>query len=925
MLAAFLHAGTRIFGLSHGVLCKPLYYREYAHRITPLPVSASLTRKLRQAEERLRSGDAAGAEWLCEEVLQRAPRNPDALCLLGLTRLATGRAGDAVPPLQQAVSASPDHGAALEHLGLAHLLLGQFAQAESVLRDAAALRAAPASVFMRLGAAMLHQGRPAEALPALQRAVALDPQSAECHLNLGQALARTGDPAAARVEFETVLRLDPGHADAQFNLGVICLERGELDGARQWFERVLAQSPEHADALVNLGVVLQRQSHLDQAAACLRKALALDPGNAAAGNNLARTLALQGKLEPAREQYLTALRAAPGFTAAHEGLASVCLALGRVGEAIGHLRATLQAEPDNRDALSALAGALFEAGQLDEAEAAARRVCGSLSPPEMVDKPIPPFIPPLPSQSLIPALLPSGEGGLEPSSLPPGEREGVRAGGEGVRDERREPSTQSSRDPSAAVSYATLANVCIVRGELDRAIAALESGYAQTGGSSLLGMLAYQFRQACDWTKWQAAWDKMAPEIERSGALGSPFWLLCEPTAAQQQLAYTRRWAESRFRSITPGSHGAGIAPRRHPRRRIGYLSSDLQEHAAAYLIAEVLELHDRERFEVFAYSHGPDDQGAMRRRLRAACEHFIDIAWEPDDVAAERIRADELDVLVDLKGYTAGDRLTIMARRPCDAQVTWLGYPGTTGAAFIDYLIADAFIIPPERESAYSERVVCLPHCYQPNDRKRVVAETLPRADYGIPDRAFVFCCFNQTYKITPDVFAVWMRLLRNVPGSVLWLVESNRWAKRNLIETAQTHGVAAERLVFAPRLPYAEHLARYRVADLALDTFPYTSHTILSDALWCGCPTVGLCGETFASRVSGTLLTAAGMPDLVTYTLSDYEQFAFRLATEPSLLRELRARVAQARDGSPLFDSTAFTRDLERLYFGLANHAMS
>ncbi|MBI2295002.1 MAG: tetratricopeptide repeat protein, partial [Betaproteobacteria bacterium] len=681
-------------------------------------MSASLSRKLKQAHDRLRNGDPAGAEFLCEEVLQRAPRNPDALCLLGLTRLATGRAGDAVPPLQQAVAASPDHGAALEHLGLAYLHLGRFAQAESVLRDAAALRAAPASAFMRLGAAMLHQGRPAEALPVLRRAVTLDPQGTECRLNLGQALARTGDPAGARVEFETVLRIDPGHADALFNLGVICLERGELDGARQWFERVLARSPGYADALVNLGIVLQKQSHLDEAAACLRKALALDPANAAAGNNLARTLALQGRLEAAREQYLAALRAAPGFAPAHEGLASVCLALGRVGEAISHLRATLQAEPDNPDALPALAKALFEVGQLDEAEAAGRRAC--------------------------------------------------------------------ALDPSAAAAYGSLANIHIVRGELDRAIATLESGYAQTGASNLLGMLAYQLRQACDWTQWQAAWDKMAPEIERSGALGSPFWLLCEPTTAQQQLAYTRRWAEARFNSVTSGSRGAEIARRQHPRLRIGYLSSDLQDHAAAYLIAEVFEKHDRERFEVFAYSHGPDDQGAMRRRLRAACEHFIDIAWEPDDVAAERIRSDALDILVDLKGYTAGDRLTIMARRPCDVQVTWLGYPGTTGAAFIDYLIADAFIIPPEQESAYSERIVRLPHCYQPNDRKRVAAEPLPRADYGIPDRAFVFCCFNQTYKITPDVFAVWMRLLRNVPDSVLWLVESNRWAKRNLVEAA-------------------------------------------------------------------------------------------------------------------------------------------
>jgi protein O-GlcNAc transferase len=261
------------------------------------------------------------------------------------------------------------------------------------------------------------------------------------------------------------------------------------------------------------------------------------------------------------------------------------------------------------------------------------------------------------------------------------------------------------------------------------------------------------------------------------------------------------------------------------------------------------------------------------------------------------------------------------MAQRPCKVQVTWLGYPGTTGAAFMDYLIADAFIIPPGDESAYSERIVRMPHCYQPNDRKRVIADALPRADYGLPEHAFVYCCFNQAYKITPEVFAVWMRLLHAQADSVLWLVESDGLAKHNLVEAARAQGVDAARLVFAPRVPYAQHLARYRVADLALDTFPYTSHTILSDALWCGCPAVGLCGRTFAARVSGSILTAAGLADLITNTLPEYEQLATQLAAQPEVLREVRNRVAQARDHSALFDSTAFTRSLEAIYTSLAS----
>lgn len=784
-------------------------------------MSASALQKLKQARERLENGDVAGSQFLCEQILLRAPRNPDALCLLAMSHIMNSRPAEAVPLLGQAISSDPRHGMALEHLGLAHLLLNQFADAERVLRRAAALSGAPASVPMRLGVSLLHQQKHEEAVRQLQRALALDPQSTDCHLNLGQALAQMGDAAGARDHFHAVLRLDPGHVDAAFNLGVLALQREELEEACRWFEQALMWSPRYVDAMANLGIVLQRL----------------------------------GRLEQARDQYLAALGIVPEFSPAREGMAFVCLASGRPGEAIDHLRAMLQAEPENGSALSALTGALFEVGQLDEAEAVAERVC--------------------------------------------------------------------ELDPADAAAYATRANVCIVRGQLDRAIEILESGYDRTHASSLLGMLTYQLRQACAWEKWQAAWDKMAPEVERSSALGSPFWLLCEPTTAHQQLTYTRVWAASRFKPVSVAARNPSVAARPQSRLRVGYLSSDLQEHAAAYLIAEVLELHDRERFEVFAYSHGPDDRGAMRPRLRAACEHFIDIAWEPDDVAAERIRCDQLDILVDLKGYTAGDRLTIMARRPCDVQVTWLGYPGTTGASFMDYLIADAFIIPPGQESAYSERIVRMPHCYQPNDRKRPIGEPRSRSEYGIPENAFVFCCFNQTYKITPDVFAVWMRLLKNVPGSVLWLVESNRWAKQELVKRAEAQGVEAERLVFASRVPYAAHLARYRVADLALDTFPYTSHTILSDALWCGCPTVGLCGETFAARVSGSLLTAAGMPDLVTDSLADYEALAYRLATDPLYRREIRARVAQARDHAPLFDSTQFTRDLERIYTTLVNHA--
>ncbi len=813
-------------------------------------MSASLIRKLKQAQERLHDGDLAGAQFLCQELLQHAPRNPDALSLLAVTHLMTGRARAAVPILEQALAAAPRHGAALENLGLAHLMLGEFPAAERALRSASALPGAPASVWMRLGVSILNQARYAEAVQALQRALALEPDNADIHLNLGQALGQSGDTAAARQHFDTVLRLAPGHVDAMFNAGVICLDHDQLDDARQWFKRAIAQSPQHADALVNLGIVHERQQRLDEAIACFRRALELNPALAQARNNLAHALARQGKHEDAREHYLATLKLAPDMILAHEGLAAACLALGRFKEAITHLREVLRVEPESFGALTGLAEALFQAGELGEAESTAQRA--------------------------------------------------------------------NTLGPAAVEPYRVLADIYSARGELDRAVTLLESGFERTSAGGLLGSLTFMLRRLCEWEQWRSAWSKLSGVLEGSPELVSPFSLLCEPVTAEQQLTHARHWSAARFGGAAPRRSARSATP--HERLRIGYLSSDFHEHATAYLLAEVLELHERARFEIYAYSYGPEDNSALRTRLRAACEHFIDIARDPDDLAAARIKDDELDILVDLKGYTLGARTAILARRPCPLQVSWLGYPGTMGADFIDGLIADPFIVPPGRESAYSECVLRLPHCYQPNDRKREVAAPPARTDYGLPEQGFVFCCFNQAYKITPEVFACWMRLLQSVPGSVLWLLEDNRWATANLTHVARAHGIAPARLHFAPRLPLAQHLARYRVADLALDTFPYTSHTTASDALWADCLLVGLCGETFASRVSGSILAACGLPELVTHTLEDYARLALRFASDRPFRDELRARLVSTKARAPLFDAAAFTRDLENLYRDLA-----
>jgi predicted O-linked N-acetylglucosamine transferase (SPINDLY family) len=355
-------------------------------------------------------------------------------------------------------------------------------------------------------------------------------------------------------------------------------------------------------------------------------------------------------------------------------------------------------------------------------------------------------------------------------------------------------------------------------------------------------------------------------------------------------------------------------------RLRVGYLSSDFYDHATAYLMAELVERHDRDRFEVYGYSYGADPGGDMRARLVSAFERFTDIDALAHRDAAARIRADDIDILVDLKGHTHRARPKILAFRPAPVQVNYLGYPGTMGAPFIDYIIADDFIVPRDRQMLFAEKLAYLPDCYQPNDTQRDIAATPSRVECGLPAQGFVFCGFNNSFKITPAFFAIWMRLLQQVPGSVLWLLESNALVRRNLTAAAVTAGVDPARLVFAPILPHGQHLARHRVADLFLDTLPCNAHTTASDALWAGLPVLTCVGETFAGRVAGSIVRAAGLPELVTTSPRDYEALALKLAHEPARLNDIRSRLGAGRENLPLFDMAKRTRDLESIYARMA-----
>ena len=350
-----------------------------------------------------------------------------------------------------------------------------------------------------------------------------------------------------------------------------------------------------------------------------------------------------------------------------------------------------------------------------------------------------------------------------------------------------------------------------------------------------------------------------------------------------------------------------------HKKIRIGYCSGDFCLHPVSLLTVELFELHDREQFEVYGYCWSPLDGSPMRQRVIDAMDHFTRIDQMSDEAAAQKIRADEIDILVDLQGQTAGARANILSYRPAPIQITYLGLPATTGLPSIDYVIADRFLIPEDEAVHYSERPLYMPDIYQVSDRKRPVGVKPSRLDCKLPEDGFVFCSFNNNYKFTPEVFDVWMRILKRVPGSVLWLLGDNQWSQANLLKEAKARGVDPDCLIFAPRVSPENYLARYQAADLFLDSFPFNAGTTANDALWMGLPLLTLTGRSFASRMAGALLTAAGLESLITYNLKDYEEKAVALAKQPDEMARLRAHLQDVHSGGVLFDTPRFVRNLE------------
>jgi predicted O-linked N-acetylglucosamine transferase (SPINDLY family) len=435
------------------------------------------------------------------------------------------------------------------------------------------------------------------------------------------------------------------------------------------------------------------------------------------------------------------------------------------------------------------------------------------------------------------------------------------------------------------------------------------------GHRDAFGYLAGCLLQLCDWARTEGLKEELEERVRLNRSLVAPLTFL----GFSGDPAAQRRCAENYLRDRIPRQPAPlwSGTPYHHDKIRVAYVSADFHQHATAQLIAGLFERHDRDKFEIIAASLGEDDASPMRARLVRGFDRFHDMRGKSDLDIARFLRSMEVDIAVDLKGHTQGSRPEIFSHRFAPVQVSYLGYPGTSGAEFMDYILADAVVAPQEQQAFFSEKIVYLPATYQPNDPARPIADIAPtRGDFGLPAEGFVFCCFNNSWKITPALFDAWMRLLTSVKGSVLWLLQTGEGAQKNLTAAAAARGVDPARLVFAPRLPPDRHLARHRLADLFLDTLPCNAHTTASDALWSGLPIVTCLGASFAGRVAASLLCAAGLPELVAPDLAEYEKLALDLARNPARLADLKNRLAAGRNSCPLFDVDSLCRSIEQAF---------
>jgi predicted O-linked N-acetylglucosamine transferase (SPINDLY family) len=712
-----------------------------------------------------------------------------------------------------------------------------------------------------------------------------------------------------------VLNVSPRHPDALHLAGVIELQQGRAAAALELFARAIkindrdpAYFCHHGDACADL-------DRFESAIRSYDRAIALRPDYAEAYANRGYALAAIRNYAAAVASYDRATEIEPDFAIAWCDRGNPLRSLGRAEDALASYDRALALRPDMAVAWNNRGSALLDLERCQDAIISFDRALALR--PGIADVWCNRGI----SQAKIGLRTAALESFERTLALRPDHAEAWANRGLVLFEMGRAAEALSccdravSSQPDFALGWYNRGTVLSFLGPLADALDNFERAIVlRPDYSEALSDRVHARYLACDWRN-RTSDDAVVLDLVNRGLQVAPFVLLPTSASAADQLHCARQWGRQ-----FPRSPGPLASPQtRDPQRRLtlGYVSGDFRQHPLAYLVVDLLERHDRERFEVICYSVQPDDGSAIRRRIAQACDRFVELAALPDLAAAQAIARDGTDILVDLSGYTRYGRPVVLARRPAPIQVGYLGYIGSMGADFVDYIVADPVALPMAQQAYYDEKIVHLPVCYQPNgDSREISARRVTRTECGLPERGFVFCCFNSSYKITPDVFGSWMRLLGSLPGSVLWLIKTDPLVETNLRRAAAERGIDPERLVFSPYINYGEYLARCSIADLFLDTLPYSAGATASDVLWAGLPLVTRAGSGFAGRMAASVLTAIGLPQLITETETEYEQLAWRLATEPMELAKIREFLRHSGRASSLFDAGRCARNLEAAY---------
>jgi predicted O-linked N-acetylglucosamine transferase (SPINDLY family) len=808
-------------------------------------------------------------------------KSSDDIFQRAMAALRAGELGEAERAFAALLKAQPKHAGALNLLGIILTQQGRFAEAEPFVKRA--LKETPNSdaTLYNYGILLKALNRPDEALQRFSQALAINPAVADSWNNRGATYNQLHRYQEAIADFDKAIAINPNYAAAYVNKAISLAELKLHDQALAAFDRALALQPELAAAWSGRGSVRLQLRDFEGALAAYDKAAALQGNLAEAWLGRGNALNALARQEEALAAYERALSLDGNLAQAWVGRGNALLEAYRYDEAAHAYARALAIKPDLAEAWLGCGNGLVRRGRHHDATAAFSRAL-ALAP------------------GLAEAWLEQGNNFNEINML----------------DEAAAAYEKAlALRPDLAKAWFGRGVIFFKRKLFSQALDAYDRALAiEPDLVRAISSRLHIKQSLCDWSNFELEAAELLAGIRAKQLVSSLFVNLSLPIPAADQFECAKRFSSAQplFSSLWRGESYA------HDRIRIAYVSSDLREHPVGRQVAEVFERADKSRFEVTAISLEEDKSSQTQSRIKAAIEHFVDAKAMDDGQIADYIRRHEIDIAVDLNGFTDGGRQGVFARRPAPVQVNYLGYAGTLGAHYYDYILGDRTVIPEDQFQFYCEKAVWLPGSYMPTESQRPISEHAPtRTEQNLPENGFVFCCFNAPYKLTPEVFAIWMRLLKVVDGSVLWLSGPNDAAKANLRREAEQAGVSPDRLIFAARVEsHADHLARHTLADLFLDTLPYNAHATAVDALWAGLPVLTRLGDGFAGRVAASLLSAVGLAELITKSPAEYEALALKLAGGPALLSSLKAKLIQQRVSFPLFDSRRFTRNIEAAY---------